>query len=289
MTESSEVATKPADLEAASLNLPMHGERIALLAAFSLTTAFGIPLHWHWAGLVTGIVTLVLILRDPEKAVRRRMGVLLGCVALLAAIDINPSTKNENFLQVGIPFFLVIFVPALILGKTDPGVIRYRFWPKIWRKADIVYTVLSIPLAWLVLKFYWWATPEQYLQWAMPPEPDDGEIKRLFLGINMVGIWDELFFVNTVFAVLRSLFRFPIANAVQAVVYTAVLNDMAFIGIGPLIIYAFAWTQGSMFEKSESLLWVLIVHLIVDFFLVAAIVHSYYPSYGLDFLWRHGF
>ena len=44
-----------------------------------------------------------------------------------------------------------------------------------------------------------------------------------------------------------------------------------------------------MFEKSESLLWVLIVHLIVDFFLVAAIVQSYYPSYGLDFLWRHGF
>ncbi len=45
---------------------------------------------------------------------------------------------------------------------------------------------------------------------------------------------------------------------------------------------------GEQFEKSESLLWVLIVHLVVDFFLVAAIVHSYYPSYGLDFLWRHG-
>jgi len=30
------------------------------------------------------------------------------------------------------------------------------------------------------------------------------------------------------------------------------------------------------------------VHLIVDFFLVAAIVGSYYPDFGFDYLWRHG-
>jgi hypothetical protein len=44
-----------------------------------------------------------------------------------------------------------------------------------------------------------------------------------------------------------------------------------------------------MFEKSESLLWVLLVHLIVDYFLVAFIVQTYYADYGLDFLWRKGF
>ncbi|MCB1230851.1 MAG: hypothetical protein KDN19_11320 [Verrucomicrobiae bacterium] len=274
---------------ATSLNLPLTPSRIVMLVAFGLTTVFSVPLHWHWAGFATGAVCLGLLLRDAESAVRRRMGVLLGCVAVLAVTDINPSTRLANFLQVGLPFFLVIFLPALILGRTDPGVIRYRFWPRIWRRADIIYTILSVPLAWGILKFYWSINPDQYLQWSLPPEPDAGEIKRLFAGINAVGIWDELFFVNTVFAVLRSLFRFPVANAIQAVVYTSVLNDMAFIGIGPLIIFPFAWTQGSMFEKSESLLWVLIVHLVVDFFLVAAIVHSYYPSYGFDFLWRHGF
>ena len=122
----------------------------------------------------------------------------------------------------------------------------------------------------------------------MPAEFDEGEVRRLFLGINMVGIWDELFFVNTVFAVLRSLFSFRVANALQAVVYTAVLYDMAFTGIGPLVILAFAWTQGAMFEKSEGLIWVLIVHLVVDFFLVAAIVGSSYPGVGFDYLWTHG-
>ncbi|MEM1297238.1 MAG: CPBP family glutamic-type intramembrane protease, partial [Verrucomicrobiota bacterium] len=112
--------------------------------------------------------------------------------------------------------------------------------------------------------------------------------RRLFIGINMVGIWDELFFVNVVYAVFRSLFSYRVSNALQAVVYTSVLFDMAFTGAGVVIVAIFAWTQGSMFEKSESLIWVLIVHLIVDFFLVAGIVNFYYPGTGMGILLRHG-
>jgi len=274
--------------DSVSLDLRLDGRRMALLIAFATTAILAIPLHLHLAGAITGVAALGLILRDPEPALRRRLGVLLGCLALLAATDINTSTTTRNFIMVGVPFFLVIAVPALILGRTDPGVIRYRLLPRVHRRVDVIYTILSVPLAWLVLKLYWWLTPELYAQWTLPPEPDEGEIRRLFIGINLVGIWDELFFVNTVFAVLRSLFAFRVANALQAVVYTSVLYDMAPIGAGPVIVFCFAWTQGSMFEKSEGLLWVLIVHLVVDFFLVAAIVQSHYPSYGLDFLWRHG-
>ncbi len=274
---------------AGSADLPLTPQRWAMLALLVVATVFLIPLHWHIAGGIAWVACLVLTLRDPEGKLRRRLAVILGTVAILAATDINTSTSDRNFLQLGIPFFLVILLPAIALRWTDPGVIRYRMLPRNWRWADIIYTVISIPLAWLVLEFYWWVNPELYQNWALPPEPDREEINRLFIGINAVGIWDELFFVNTVFAVLRSLFPYLVANAVQAVIYTSVLYDMAFDGIGPLIVYAFAWTQGSMFEKSEGLIWVLIVHLIVDFFLIAAIVSSYYPDYGFDFLWRKGF
>lgn len=271
-----------------SLNLELTPARRLMLGAFGVGVVFLTAVPELVLGIPALLLAALLIYRDPERAVRRRMGVLVGCIVILACCNINTSTATANFLQVGIPFGLVAFLPALILRRTDPGVIRYRFWPLHWRKVDVIYTVISIPLAWLVLKGYWAVNPELYKNWALPAEFDEGEIRRLFLGINMVGIWDELFFVNTVFAVLRSLFSFPVANALQAVVYTAVLYDMAFTGIGPIIIYAFAWTQGAMFEKSESLLWVLLVHLIVDYFLVAAIVGSYYPGIGLGYLWSHG-
>lgn len=270
------------------LVLELTRSRVAMLVAFASATVLLIPLHFHGAGAVAWATALLLVLRDPRAEVKRRMGVLLACIAILAVCDINASTDPANFLQVGIPFTLVLVLPALVLGRTDPGVIRFRLWPrKRWRH-DLFYTLISIPLSWAVLKLYWTVNPELYRQWWLPETPSQEDIGRLFAGINLVGIWDELFFVNTVFAILRSLFRFPLANSLQAVVYTSVLYDMAFIGAGPVIVFYFAWTQGYMFERSDNLLFVLLVHLIVDFFLVAAIVHSYYPSYGFDYLWRHG-
>lgn len=277
-----------------SLSLELTPRRAVLLAAFVAATVLLIPASLWSAGIPVFLLCAWLVATDPEPKLRRRMGILLGCVAILAACDINPSLDNANFLQVGIPFTLVILLPTLIQSFGDPGTIRYRFWPVHWRKADVIYTILSIPLAWLILKGYEWGNrtffdDELFRHWTLGPTPDPAEIRRLFIGINLVGIWDELFFVNTAFALLRSLFAFRVANAVQAVLYTAVLFDMAFTGCGVLIVFLFAWTQGAMFEKSEGLLWVLIVHLVVDYFLVAFIVQTHYPGYGLDFLWRKGF
>ena len=278
-----------------SLELELTPRRQVMLVCFALATVLLIPAHQFFIGSIFAFVCIGLIATDPEAKLRRRLGTLLGCVIFLGALDVNPSLSNNNFLILSIAFTLAIVVPAAVLHFTgDQEIIRFRFWPVHWRKQDLIYTILSIPLAWVVLKSYEWGNREffdneLFRQWSMPPEADAGEIRRLFIGINLVGLWDELFFVNTCFAILRSLFRFRIANALQAVLYTAVLFDMAFVGCGFFVVFLFAWTQGAMFEKSESLLWVLIVHLIVDYFLVAFIVQTYYPSYGLDFLWRKGF
>ena len=281
------------------LELALTPRRLTLIGAFVASIILLIPASLWIAGIPAFLLCTWLVATDPEPRLRRRLGILLACVLLLALTDIQPGLSNANFLQIGIPFTLVIVFPALILHFSEPsdgrpGIIRYRFLPLHWRKADLVYTILSIPLAWLVLKGYEWGNrtyfgDELFRHWTLGPTPDPAEIRRLFIGINLVGIWDELFFVNTAFALLRSLFAFRLANAVQAVLYTAVLFDMAFTGCGIFIVFLFAWTQGAMFEKSEGLLWVLIVHLVVDYFLVAFIVQTYYPDYGLDFLWRKGF
>ncbi len=283
--------------------LQLTKPRIALLATFVLATIFWIPVAgetsgWtakfsHGLAFLLWTACLILTIRDADPRLRRRIGVLLGCIAILALTDIQTSTENANFLRLGIPFAICAFVPPLLLARSDPGVIRYRFWPGNFRWVDVIYTILSLPLAWAVIKLYGWLNlalfgDNLFTHWSQPEMLDQEEIRRLFIGINLVGIWDELFFVNVVYAVLRSLFTYKIANALQAVVYTAVLFDMAFTGAGVVIVYIFAWTQGSMFEKSESLLWVLIVHLVVDFFLVAAIVGNYYPGTGMGVLLRHG-
>lgn len=276
-----------------NLELALTPRRIVLLCAYGASVILLIPADLWIAGSLAFLLCASLVATDPEPKLRLRLGVLLLCVAILAICDINPGLSNRNFLQVGIPFGLVILLPGLCAHYFDKGVLSYRLWPQHWERRELLYILISIPLAWLVLQVYGWGNraifqDELFRHWHLSADPDKNEIRRLFLGINAVGIWDELFFVSTSFALLRSLFRYHVANAVQAILYTAVLYDMAFTGCGIVIVYLFAWTQGSMFERSRALVGVLIVHLIVDFFLVASIVNHYYPDYGSDFLWRHG-
>ncbi len=93
------------------------------------------------------LLALGLMLRDPSAALRRRMGVLLGCVAVLAAAPINTQLAPIKFLTLGGPFLAVIVVSALVLARTDPGVIRYRLWPRRLRWLDVFYVAISVPLA----------------------------------------------------------------------------------------------------------------------------------------------
>jgi len=126
--------------------------------------------------------------------------------------------------------------------------------------------------------YFFHLNPGIAAHWTLPPVYDSSAVHRLVAGINLVGIWDELFFVNIVYGLLRGVFPARIANPAQAVVYTAVLQDMAFTGHGVWIVYVFALTQGFMYEKSRVLLYVLVVHLIVDLFLVLAILQWHYPG-----------
>jgi hypothetical protein len=254
--------------------------RMLALAAFCTAAALLIPIEAYLPGAALWVVSLVLVLRDGEAAFRRRMGVLLGAVAVLAVAPINTDTSTRHFIALGIPFAAVLIGPYLLLRRSDPGVVRYRFFPKRFRWLDVLYVVISIPLAWLAFELYFKVlNPWVPTHWHLPPQPVAEQSWRLFIGINCVGIWDELFFVNTVFAILRSMFPFRVANVAQAVIYASVLTDMAFTGIGPALVFLFALTQGSMFEESESLVYVLLVHVIVDVFLLSAIFNHYYAGF----------
>jgi hypothetical protein len=266
---------------------PVPKLRWVALGCFCAAAVLLIPVEAYGAGAVLWLLSLAAALRDESPAVRRRFAVLLGCIAILAAAPIHTDLSLRHFVTLGIPFAAVIVLPAAILGRTDPGTIQFRLWPHRFRWLDVGYAVISVPLAYLVIRWYFFdVNPFMPRQWPLPADPGGGAIARLFWGINGVGIWDELFFVNTVYAVLRSMFSFRVANLAQAVVYTAVLNDMAFVGIGPVLVYLFALTQGLMFEESESLLYVLIVHLVVDYFLVSLIVQGHYPGLAVGWLFH---
>jgi membrane protease YdiL (CAAX protease family) len=251
------------------------------LIAFCAATVLLVPLGWYIPGFALWGLAAILTARDPDPRVRRNLGTLLGCIALLAFAPIDTRLDTRHMLTLFLCFASVIAGPVVVMRILAPDGLRWRFWPVHFSKRDIFYTALSIPLAWSVINLYFFhLNPDLASHWVLPASFNAHAVQRLVVGVNCVGIWDELFFVNIVYGLLRDVFPARIANAAQAVVYTSVLNDMAFTGHGVWIVYLFALTQGVMYERSRVLLYVLVVHIIVDLWLVLAILQWHYPGHA---------
>jgi membrane protease YdiL (CAAX protease family) len=243
---------------------------------------FGLPMYLRLVlGIASGIGFGMMWRSEPPE--RRHAYLALAIpLAILVIAPISTNLAIPRMLTLGLFLLSVIILPPLILQRKD--IITFKLWPDKLDGIDIFYTLLSIPLAWGGFALYFFYSPEVPFNWLQPAAPSNQDLFKLFMGINAVGIWDELFFINICFAIMRYLFPFKIANPAQAVIYTSVLYDMAFTGWGPVFVGVLALTQGFMYERSKALIWVLMVHLIVDYFLFQAIVERYYPNFDV---WWH--
>jgi len=144
-----------------------------------------------------------------------------------------------------------------------------------WTTCEGVWLAAVLVLGWLILPFYF-ITSGVYLNWPVVDTP--ALIARLFVGVGAVGIWDELFFICTCFALLRRHFPFWQANALQAVVFVSFLWELGYQAWGPLLTIPFALLQGFIFMKTRSLTYVVSVHLLFDAVVFLVLVHAHNPG-----------
>ncbi|MGP6171429.1 CPBP family glutamic-type intramembrane protease [Microbacterium sp. A196] len=146
---------------------------------------------------------------------------------------------------------------------------------KRWGRLQWTWLIAVLVLGWLILPFYF-ITSGVYLNWPVVDTPE--LIARLFVGVGAVGIWDELFFICTVFALLRRHFPDAVANVLQMVVFVSFLWELGYREWGPLLTIPFALLQGYIFLKTHSLAYVVTVHLLFDAVVFAVLVHAHNPG-----------
>ena len=144
-----------------------------------------------------------------------------------------------------------------------------------WGRFHGTWLVAVLVLGWLILPGYF-ITSGVYQNWPDVTSPD--LIARLFVGVGAVGIWDELFFICTVFALLLRHFPVWLANALQAVVFVSFLWELGYRAWGPLLTIPFALVQGMIFLRTKSLGYVVVVHLLFDAVVFAVLVHAHNPA-----------
>ncbi len=144
-----------------------------------------------------------------------------------------------------------------------------------WGRLHWSWLAAVLVLGWLVLPFYF-ISSGVYRNWPAVDSPE--LIARLFVGVGAVGIWDELFFICTVFAVLLRHFPPWLANLMQTVVFVSFLWELGYRAWGPLLTIPFALVQGAIFLRTRSLGYVVTVHLLFDAVVFAVLVHAHNPT-----------
>lgn len=227
---------------------------------------------WGWGLLALSASSLLL----TDKAFAKDLLLIHISLALIGLTPITTDISYEHFALMGVTLTAAVLVPYLVSRFVYKDYrIRFPFHHgRKWYRTEVAYIAFAGVMGYLILPFYL-VNSGAYINW--PSGTETSEIIRLFIGTNALGIWDELFFIGVVFGLLRHYFPFWWANLFQAVLWTAFLYELGFTGWGPIAIFLFALLQGLVFKRTESLLYIVTIHLTVDLFLFLALIHSHHP------------
>ena len=236
------------------------------------------PLGWAAFGL--GVLSLSL----PERRPAKELLLLYVLLAILGVTPIGTELSGAHMATMGASLVAAIAVPTVLGRKWLGGVSIVRFpWRmgRRWKARERGYITLTIFLAYLVLPYYLRETGA-YRNWGVDAAPES--VVRLFVGTNAVGVWDELAFIIITLSVLRRFLPFFWANFLQAILFTSFLYELGFTSWGGFFIFPFAIMQGLIFRSTESLAYVVTIHLSLDFVLFLAIINAHHPQWCAVFV-----
>lgn len=214
----------------------------------------------------------------------RDMGLIALPLLLIAQISVEANLEWSNIALFGTVLIAAVAVPySLSRWVFRDYAIRFPGRPnEPWTRLEWTWLALVLILGWLILPVYFIGSGS-YHNWPAVSEPS--EVIRLFFGVGFVGIWDELFFICVVFALLRRHLPFWVANVLQAVVFVSFLWELGYRAWGPALTIPFALIQAWIFEKSRSVYYVITVHLLFDVMVFLVLLYAHHPQWVSIFLY----
>lgn len=252
-----------------------YSEVISLgLLSLSGVVLIGLQYKVGWFILLAGFISLLFCGRKFAKEIL----LIYVSIVILAITKITTDISYKHMVEMGTALFLAVAIPYFISRYLYKDyLVRFQFHHgRRWYKKEVAYILITAVISYFLLPFYL-SNTGAYLNWMV--DAGSSNIIRLFIGTNALGIWDELFFVSTVLGILRRFMPFIWANIVQSILFTSFLYELGFTGWGFIMIFIFALIQGVVFKKTESLFYVITIHLTLDLILFLALIHAHHPDW----------
>lgn len=248
--------------------------------SISAIALFGLQERWiGYALIVVGLAIGTVV----DRALFRHLLLIAAGLVIISTMSLEADLSNAGMARFAITLTAAVALPYVVSRwwyRED--IIRFPVGTgNRWSRFEYGYLALVVIAGYLILPVYFLGSGA-YLNW--PEISGLNEIIRLFIGVNAVGLWDELFFICIVFALLRRHFPFWQANVLQAVVFVSFLWELGYRGWGPLLTVPFALLQGYIFQRTRSLPYVVTVHLTFDAIIFGILVHAYNPALADIFL-----
>jgi membrane protease YdiL (CAAX protease family) len=277
-------ATTAAESPFAPASPPAFSWGLVPAAIVSLSAVMIFAIHIRPAGYVVLVIGVALAFFINRALFRDLLLIALG-MAILSTISLKADISYINIVRMGIVLSLAVYVPYWLsrYAYKDHSVRFPIRTGQKWTPLEKWYLVIVVALGYLILPLYFIGTGA-YQNWPAIQAPD--ELIRLFIGVNAVGIWDELFFICVCFALLRKHFSFWTANVLQAVIFVSFLWELGYQGWGPFMTFPFALLQGYTFSRTKSLTYVVCVHLLFDLVVFLVLVHAHNPQWLQIFLYQ---
>ncbi len=286
----------PADVTVAARIRPVISIRLvpAALVCAAAPAFFVVRVAWiGWVLLAAGMLMAAALDRvwaRPRAAaaadvadhprppsLTRDLSLVVVGLLIVSAIPLQAELDNLAMLRFGVALGAAVAVPyAISRFVYRDTAIRFPWrGGGRWRALQWVWLATVLALGWLILPFYF-ITSGVYLNWPAVTTPE--LIARLFVGVGAVGIWDELFFICTVFALLRRHFADATANLLQAIVFVSFLWELGYRAWGPALTIPFALLQAFIFVRTRSVAYIVTVHLLFDAVVFLVLVHAHNPG-----------
>lgn len=249
------------------------------VAAAALIVSSAVPFFvfrspWGYVPVVIGMALAVTI----SSSLTRDLFLIALPIVGINQISVEANLDWGNIALMGFVLSAAVAVPyALSRWVFRDHAIRFPGRPgEPWTKLEWSWLGIVLVLGWLILPVYFIGSGS-YQNW--PAVQESSEIIRLFFGVGFVGIWDELFFICTVFALLRRHFPFWVANVMQATVFVSFLWELGYRSWGPVLTIPFALVQAWIFEKSRSVFYIITVHLLFDAVVFLVLLYAHHPTW----------
>ena len=237
--------------------------------------------YFHVIGWPLMALSLFFGWRTKEGVWLKTLVLFAYTIVVLYFTRIDSDPSDPHLLELAIALGIgILVIPALLAKFWLKTPLDYHWLNGRWTWRMWLWLPLGFCLAFAILWFYSnILTPDLHTSWPLVGEKDEA-LARIFWGVNLGGLWDELAWINFVFCLLLRHFSFREANVAQAFFFTSFLFDIAFFGAGPVVIFVFALIQGFTYYKTRSLLYIVVLHLMIDSVLFFHIANRYFPGWG---------